>query len=412
MADYIPAVRINDEERDEYNYNYNFNLSKIYRFNWLSFQYVEPDIHQYRNHNTLNLCKFVRAFVAILLWCCLGFEMFITITGCNRSLRHASQFNKIMIMLHRNIWVFRYVCIHLIGVYMFYKYPYKIEDEIREIYALYNEDEKEDAFIKIKTSERKSQDIAMMYVFVVILFPICQNIFTLFIERKYGFLQQCEKRWCVDCIDYAAIILTRIASFPFFINLIFLSYLQRNRVKSFIAKLDFQHDQQSLITESYVQLHKSIRKVSSDLHPYVASLFILLITWGALGAYSVIETLMNLKKMFGLPDYPIILADLVGSSVIFLCETIFLFLVLSLTLGKVAYNQKMIVPYILMLSCQEKERELFTVASRIEKLQLTHSVGYTLFRASLTELNTVWLTVLGPIIALLFKFLLTEHFSP
>ena len=139
---------------------------------------------------------------------------------------------------------------------------------------------------------------------------------------------------------------------PFFFNLIFLAHIQCLKIKYFTKNLKVTNNpkEQTNTINSYVELHNSVKKTSKDFHVYVIFLLTLLLFWGALGAYYLVEKLQHLSKSLHGPHYFAITKFLVDLMT-FLLETLFLYTVPLLTLGKVSNTQKKVLPKILKENC-------------------------------------------------------------
>ena len=389
---------------------YDFCESNLYLYKCYVFQYVETNITRYKNRFHFSLCKMCRCIIFMGVWCCLMFELFNFINGFDAFVANMSMFKAVMATFHRIVWMLRYVFLHNVGVYLFGKYPYKIQQELDEIFKLVDEEEEIDKMvIKIKKSERRTENIMVASVICLVILPILQKIIPILIERKLNIVQSWNKT--VESIEFVIIVFSRIVSMPFFFNFIFLAYLQCIRIKAFLKKADFTDNDETCHSCSYIQLHESIRKVSRELHLYVVCLITLLLLWGSLGAYSMMEILRTLPNLSDLPIYPVIISEFVGDVIIFLSETIFLYTLPLTILGKVSTAEMKVVAKVLKVSCKGDAKALLDIANRLEKLQQVEGVGYTLFGKPLTEIKTVWYTLFGPIFTILAKAVLTEHLS-
>lgn len=120
-----------------------------------------------------------------------------------------------------------------------------------------------------------------------------------------------------------------------------------------------------------------------------------------------LEKLQHLSKSLHGPHYFAITKFLVDL-LTFLLETLFLYTVPLLTLGKVSNTQKKVLPKILKENCSLNSA--LDIAKWIEKLQSADGTGYKIFDNSLTQLNTIWLGLLGPIFTVIAGVIINEHF--
>ena len=188
-------------------------------------------------------------------------------------------------------------------------------------------------------------------------------------------------------------------SMPFFFNFIFLAHIQCVKIKYFTKNLIVtnNHEEQANTINDYVRLHNSVMKTSKDFHIHVIFLLTLLLFWGALGASSLLERLQHLHKSSAM------ISEFFGNLVTFSLETLFLYIVPLVTLGKVSNTQK-------ILKENSSSKSALDIAIWIEKLQSTDGTGYKIFDNSLTQLNTIWLGLLGPIFMVVAGVIINEHF--
>ena len=383
---------------------FNYKNSNLYRYKCFVFQYVEKNaslcIHRFN--------KVMRILVWVSMWCCLIFEFY---NFMKRFLECEKSFSDVRVVvspLHHIVWMSRYVLLHSLGMCLFVKHPGKIEEELEKLYREKEEDEKKNITKKIKKYEHKTENLMALSVIFLILLPLVQKLVPMFIER---FLNTKSKKVSevVETIDLIIIPYTRIMSMPFFFNFIFLAHIQCVKIKYFIKNLKVtnNHEEQTKTINDYVELYNSVKKTSKDFSAYVILLLTLLLFWGALGAYSMLERLQHLPKCSNAKD-SVMISKFVGNLLTFLLETIFLYTVPLATLGKVSNTQKKVLPKILKESCSSKSALYF--ANRIEKLQSTDGTGYKIFDNSLTQLNTIWLGLLGPIFTVVAGVIINEHF--
>ena len=103
--------------------------------------------------------------------------------------------------------------------------------------------------------------------------------------------------------------------------------------------------------------------------------------------------MMNMLQDFSeiyRPDRTAMFSEIVGNLFTFLFETLFLYNVPVVILGKVSSTQKEIVPK--MLNVNISKNALY-IAKWVRKLQLIDETGYTIFDKPLIQLNTTWLSL-------------------
>ena len=348
---------------------YNYKDSNLYRYKCFVFQYVEEynlSERDSRFHRFIHrFCKVMRILACVSMWCCLMFEFFNFINGFKESAERLSPFRAVMLMLHGLVWMLRYVLLHNVGMYLFDKHPKKIQDELKILYEQHREYEHENITKAIKKCERKTENLIVLYVICLILLPLLQKLVPLFFERSLNI----KSKKVFETIELIIIPYTRIISMPFFFNFIFLAHIQCVKIKYFTKNLIVtnNHEEQTNTIKDYVRLHNSVMKTSKDFHIYVIFLLTLLLFWGALGAYSLLERLQHLHKSYAM------ISEFFGNLVTFSLETLFLYIVPLATLGKVSNTQKKVLPKILKENSSSKSA--LDIAIWIEKLQSTDGTG-------------------------------------
>lgn len=378
---------------------YIYKHSNLYRYKCFAFQYVENSSHR--------LHKVMRILVCGSMWCCLILELYNFINGFNESAER-SFFGAAVLKLHRSVWMLRYVLLHNVGMYLFAKHPDKIQKEVDILYQQNKEDEHENITNRIKKYERKTKNLMVLSVIFLILLPLLQKVVTIFYKRSLN-INSTKVFEAFETIELITIPYTRIMSMPFFFNLIFLAHIQCLKIKYFTKNLKVTNNpkEQTNTINSYVELHNSVKKTSKDFHVYVIFLLTLLLFWGTLGAYYLLEKLQHLSKSLHGSHYFAITKFLVDLLTVLL-ETLFLYTVPLLTLGKVSNTQKKVLPKILKENCSLNSA--LDIAKWIEKLQSADGTGYKIFDNSLTQLNTIWLGLLGPIFTVIAGVIINEHF--
>ena len=381
---------------------YNYKKSNLYRYKCLVFQYVEKDVSSYKNRSILMLHKVMHILVCVSMWCCLIFDLGYSTVWFIDSVVRRSDFQFYVSMLHRYVWMLRYVVLHNIGMYLFAKHPGKIQDELLTLCNQKEEDEQIIITKKIEKYERKTENLMVLSVICLILVPLLQKLVAINIQKNWVNV--------VNTIEICIIPYTRIMSMPFFFNFIFLTHIQCVKIKYFTKNLKItnNHEEQTKAIKDYVELHNSVKKTSKDFHAYIIFLLMFLLFWVVFGAFSMIELLQVLPKLSYSKDYSVFsVLKVVGSVLTLLPETILLYSVPLVTLGKVSNKQKEVLPKILKGNCSSKNA--LDIANRIEKLQSTDGTGYTFFANSRTQLNTILLTLLGPIFAAVAGVIINKH---
>ena len=159
---------------------YNYKKSNLYRYKCLVFQYVEKDVSSYKNRSILMLHKVMHILVCVSMWCCLIFDFLNFIVWGMESVVTLPLFKAYVSMLHRFVWMLRYVVLHNVGMYLFAKHPGKIQEELRTLCNQKEEDEQIIITKKIEKHERKTENLMVLSVFCLILLSLLQKLVPIF----------------------------------------------------------------------------------------------------------------------------------------------------------------------------------------------------------------------------------------
>ena len=142
---------------------------------------------------------------------------------------------------------------------------------------------------------------------------------------------------------------------------------------------------------------------------------------GALGnnkCYSSVEMFQHIpptNNMF----YGVILSECLGTFAVFLCETVFLFSLPLYKSGQISSQLSRLIFTVTTLDSEDQRRRGFALnteqkivlfAGLLERHQRYGNVGFKVAGLHITQLKSVWLTLLGPVFAFVGNVLLKENF--
>ena len=181
-----------------------------------------------------------------------------------------------------------------------------------------------------------------------------------------------------------------------------------------------QHSERSLtdLLNKYKSLTSRIRNSSWAFQPYLIGLLFLLVLWGTISVYSSVEMFQHIPSRHNI-FFSVILSESLGTLLVFLCETVFLFSLPLYKSGQISSQLSRLIFIATTLDSEEQRREGFAFdteekISQFATLLETHQrYGNVVFKVAglhITQLKSVWLTLLGPVIVFVGNFLIREHF--
>ena len=147
-------------------------------------------------------------------------------------------------------------------------------------------------------------------------------------------------------------------------------------------------------------------------------LLFLLVLWGTISVYSSVEMFQHIPPANNI-FYGVILSECLGTFVVFLCETVFLFSLPLYKAGQISSQLSRLIYTVTTLDSEDQRRRGFALnteqkiglfAGLLERHQRYGNVGFKVAGLHITQLKSVWLTLLGPVIVFVGNFLLKEHF--
>lgn len=383
--------------------------SSLYIYMWSTFQWIEPrETGSYSRKLPFVVCKIMRAFVALSLWAVMGFEIFNLTNGLPALLASTNTFTSIVAVTHRLLWTLRYVILHHLGLYFFHVHRGHINDILSNTNRV--------SCIQWRRSHRLVQDLMAATAFVLLALPLLQKVIPIFIERVSGI----PRNWdvTVETVEFFVLVYSRVIAMPIFFFLILVVQIHILELENFNEQIQQSETTITELLKKYKTLTKKIQNSSQAFQPFVIALLFLLVLWGTISVYSSVEMFERVPSSQS-SFYGVVLSESLGTFVVFLCETVFLFSLPLYKLGQVSSQLSHLIYTVTTLDCDDQHRRGFAFnteekkvlfAGLLEKHQRYGNVGFNIAGLKLTQLKSVWLTLLGPVIVFVGNFLLKEHF--
>ena len=274
-------------------------------------------------------------------------------------------------------------------------------------------------FIRMPTNVRRLICRQMEYLLVaggiiLVFIPLVQKLIPIFIEQSLHLPRNWDET--VECIEFIVLIYSRTVAMPIFFFLIITAEVLISEIDSYKNQIS----QSTLIFNDlvmkYIRLSVQITGLSRVFQPFLIGLLFLLVFWGVLSVYSSVEVFEKLPPKTS-PVYGVVLAEGLGSFIAFLIETAFLFTLPFFKLGKITSHLQQILSTVNKLNCEDQrnkgylfdtEEKIMVFSNRLEACQKYNCLGFSILGFHITELKSIWLPLLGPIIAFIGNLLLKE----
>ena len=383
--------------------------SSLYTYMWLTFQWIEPrEEGNYSGKFPFVFYKIMRAAVALSLWVAMGFEIFNVFNGLSALLANTNTFTSIVAVMHRLLWTLRYVILHHLGLYFFEAHRGHIKDILTNKGRV--------SFIQWQRSRRLINDHMAATAFVLLALPLLQKLIPIFIEHARGI----PPNWdvTVESVEFFVLVYSRVMAMPAFFFLVLVAEIHILELKNFNEQI--QHSDKSLteLLRKFKTLSRRIQHSSQAFQPLIVALLFLLLLWGTISVYSSVEMFERIPSSQN-NFYGVVLSECLGTFVVFLCETVFLFSLPLYKLGQVSSQLSHLIYTVTTIDCDDQRERGFVFKTEekkvlfsglLERHQRYGNVGFKVAGLQLTQLKSIWLTLLGPVVAFLGNILLKEHF--
>ena len=381
----------------------------LYTYMWITFQWVEPiETGSYTGKLPFVFSKIMRVAVALSLWAVMAFETFNLINGLPALLTSTDTFTAIVAVMHRLLWTLRYVILHHLGLYFFQAHRGHINDVLKNSHHI--------SRIQWRESHRLIQDLMAATAFFILALPLLQKLVPIFVERANGI----PRNWdaTVETVEFFVLVYSRVIAMPIFFFFILVVQIHILELKDFEEQIKQSDRTLTELLNKYKALTTRIQNSSRAFQPYSVGLLFLLVLWGTISVYSSVEMFQHIPSSHNV-FYAVVLSESLGTFLVFLCETVFLFSLPLYKSGQISSLLSRLIYTVTTLDSEDQRQKgfaFYTVekisqfAGMLERHQRYGNVGFKVAGLQITQLKSVWLTLLGPVIVFVGNFLLKEHF--
>ena len=380
---------------DEESKGYEFERSLLYKYMVYSFQYVDPCSGNYKSKRNFVLFKLDRIVMTLLIWLIVGFAIFYSIETRYTTYIDALT-NRDIILIGRTVGSIWQIFNYNLGLYLFYKYPYKIQKELEEMIEL------------VKTNESKGEMNQKLRCCRKSMLRFMVTSFITFVVLRYlaAFVYLAvDGKISLRVIHLIGVALHRMLSLPFLLYFVFLARLQVVKLNIFTKSLESQNltEQRKDIIESYLGICSSIKKTNKEYHIYVVFLVVFLCinvlrtTNVIAGDIDLIEKGSNLTALE-------IMYHVKGT--VEAAIDIILYVVVLVIVSRVAHAQRNILKKLL----KQKNQDFDVRLDAVVFLQTHHHLegtGYSIFGIPITGMRALLFAVFVSLSGFIGRLLLT-----
>lgn len=350
---------------------YDFERSILYKYMKYSFQYVNPSWRNYRSKRRYILFRLGRAVMLLLIWFIIVFGIFYTAETKNIT-------DVDVIFASRIIGIIWQIFNYNLGLYLFYKHPWKIQHELEEIEKLCETNES-----KVKMQKKLTYCAKHMNIFTIlsfITFALVRLITSIVYLIFDGNISLCVVMW-IGAGLYRALCL------PFLLYFVFIVKLQKIKVDTFTENLESKDlvQQKNDVIKTYHNICNSIKTTAKEYRFFVIFLFAFLCLNG-LRITSVISTNITIIQENIHRRASAILYHVTGT-----IEAVFdviLYAIVLAIASKVSYSQQKVLPAILNHHGERYNVQLDTVTF----LKMRHDLegfGYSISGIPITGMKAL-----------------------
>ena len=377
--------------------NLNLRGCFLYCYMWMTFQWIEPiESGAYSGKIPFVVYKIMRFVVALSLWTAVGFEVFNLDCG----------FTAIVSAIHRLLWTLRYVILYHLGLYFFQAHRGHINDVLNNSRRV--------SLNQWKHVHHFIQDLMATTAFFLLALPLIIKLIPIFLARASGVRGDAT----VETIEFFVLVYSRVVSMPIFFFFVLVVQIHILELKEFEEQLTQSKETLTELLKQYKVLTKRIQESSQAFQPYLIGLLFLLVLWGTSGVYFSLETYEAILP-FDNPYYKIMLSECLGAFLVFVCETAFLFSLPLYKSGQISSRLRNLIYIVTTLDSEDQWRHKYAFdteakishfASLLERHQTYGKVGFKVAGLHITQLKSVSLTLVGPVIVFVGNLLIKGHF--
>ena len=385
-------MEVNIEETKDYEYE----RSILWKYKVYSFQYVDPSLENYKSKTNFIFCQLGRVIVALLIWFVIGFAFFYTIETLHLPIVNALT-HRHLIFIGRTVGTLWQIFNYNIGLYLFYKYPCKINEEIKELGETSASKNKVQKKLRVCEQSMKKFIFISFTVFVILRF--LTNFVYLFIDGKIS----------LRVIMLIRVALNRMFSLPFLLEFVFLARLQVVKVQTFIDCLESKNlrEEKQIVIKSYTAISSSIKKTAEEYHIYVIFLVVFLCIF-VLRFANVIAGDVNLIEGYNKITALEILyhvKETLESAI-----DIAIYVVVLMNISRVSLAQKNVLSKLLSVSSYDGNGSdvCLDTINILEKHHHLNGTGYSVFGIAITGMKTLLFASFVSLSGFIAQLLLTS----
>ena len=225
-----------------------------------TFQYVDPCGTNYKSRRNLQFFQMCRLLISIIISSFIGYSFYYTVIEIDQHVdfRKSSDI-ALFVRTVKNIWEnFDYY----IGLYLFSKYPYRVEEELETMTRLCDNDtEKRKLRENLKRHEKNMKKF-LIFSFILFVFL-----------RIVGMIVYCiiDDGTSIRKLIYIFVSIYRLLSLPFLIYFVFIARLLKLKIKFFTEALQSRSlaIQKEYIIRNWLDICDSVKQTSQNYHMYI-----------------------------------------------------------------------------------------------------------------------------------------------
>ena len=373
---------------------YRFEKSFLYKYMVYSFQYVDPSVKNY-----FRFYESCRMIVMFLVSGFVGFCVYYNIVKIDQANVNFKT-NRDIVLFIRIMKNFSEEFYYFLGLYLFHKHPYKVQEEQEAMEELCKtETEQRELHKKLKRHDKD------MLKFMII------SISSFVLLRIFGAVVYCtlDEGNTIRQPMYVLVPMYRLFSLPFLIYFVYVARLQRFRIKMFVKTLQDKNlfNRKRDILNRYINVCDSVNKTSNDYHIYVVFLVVSLILYVLRSTNVIAADIIMLRHIKGLP--PIEIAYHVIATIWTICDIALLAAVLKI-INEVSLAQRTVLSTLL----KRKDEAHNTIIELVVFLKAYHRIegtGYRVFGIPTGALKTLLFAAFVSLSAFIGAILFNESWN-
>ncbi|XP_020624980.1 uncharacterized protein LOC110062423 [Orbicella faveolata] len=222
----------------------------------------------------------------------------------------------------------------------------------------------------------------------------------------------------VESVEFFVLVYSRVMAMPAFFFLVLVVEIHILELKNFNEQIQQSDKSLTELLRKFKTLSRRIQNSSLAFQPLIVALLFLLVLWGTISVYSSVEMFEHIPSSRSI-YYGVVLSECLGTFGVFLCETVFLFSLPLYKLGQVSSQLSHLIYTVTTIDCDDQRERGFVFKTEekkvlfsglLERHQRYGNVGFKVAGLQLTQLKSIWLTLLGPVIVFVGNIFLKEHF--